>query len=229
MGLDFVEFIMEVEERFGISVTSEEIGKIRSVGDLISVIRSRISGAQSAICPCLTQFHRLRRFARETMDNPRLRIRPTTSLQAVLSIEERRQLWDRLPEILGYTPPSLTISRQLRRVFVRLVIFSMTSSLAYALRTDLHLLSFAVLFNIFLVLALLKISDSIGSVPPTEWETYGDITRQLVRTVAASKNLDLNTDDRILDQLKIVLSDYVLGDPNTIDSNSLLIEDLGIS
>lgn len=163
------------------------------------------------------------------MDNPRLRIRPTTSLQAVLSIEERRELWDRLPEILGYTPPNLTISRQLRRVFVRLVIFSMTSSLAYALRTDLHLLSFAVLFNICLVLALLKISDSSGSVPPTEWETYGDITRHLVRTVAASKNLDLNTDDRILDQLKIILSDYVLGDPNTIDSNSLLIEDLGIS
>ena len=45
MGLDFVEIVMEVEETFGIRFRSEEFSSIQTVGDFVSLIRSRIVAA----------------------------------------------------------------------------------------------------------------------------------------------------------------------------------------
>jgi acyl carrier protein len=40
-SLDEVQFIMEIEEKFGISIPDEEATKVKSVGDIIKLISSK--------------------------------------------------------------------------------------------------------------------------------------------------------------------------------------------
>ena len=40
-SLDYLEFLMEIEEKFGISITEEEEKKLKTIGDLISHIASK--------------------------------------------------------------------------------------------------------------------------------------------------------------------------------------------
>jgi acyl carrier protein len=228
MGLDFVEIVMEVEDQFGIHFKLDELSHVRTVGDFVAVIRARISAAADTTCPCLTQFHRLRQLVRQTTGEPDLRIRPKSSLQATLTTEECRRLWQRLPDVFGYTPPDLAVPPKLRQFLVRLSLYSLTCSLAYTLKTDILLLPLALLLNAFLAITIYQISTSFRSVPPVGWETYGDVTRQLIRTVMAVKNLHLKTDEAILNQLQPIFHEILNVDPCEVVPNALLIEDLGV-
>ncbi len=42
MGLDAVEIVMDVEDHFGIVIDDDEAGRMRTVGDLVALIRSRV-------------------------------------------------------------------------------------------------------------------------------------------------------------------------------------------
>lgn len=228
MGLDFVEIVMEIEDQFGITFKLDELTNVRSVGDLISVIRSRLSAAAILTCPCLTQFHRLRRLVRETTGDSDLRIRPKTSIQATLTTEECRRLWHRLPEILGDTPPHLAVPPKLRQFLVRLILFSLTASLAHAMKTDVILLPLVLLLNVMLAITVYQMSTYFRFTPPVGWMTYGDITRQLVMTVGATKNLHLTTEEAVLDELKPIFSSILGVDPCEVVPSALLIEDLRV-
>ncbi len=114
MGLDFVEIVMEVEETFGMTFRSDEFGSIKTVGDFVSLIRSRIAAADTVACPSLSQFLRLRSLVREVAGKPELRIRPSHRLQSTLSNDEIRGLWQSMHERLGIYPDTLRLPRYLR-------------------------------------------------------------------------------------------------------------------
>ncbi len=78
MGLDAVELVMGVEDHFGISIQNSEAERVRSVGDLIALIQSRIDAAQAATCPTLSSFLQLRSCVREIANDDELRIRTGT-------------------------------------------------------------------------------------------------------------------------------------------------------
>ncbi|HBE88381.1 MAG TPA: acyl carrier protein, partial [Elusimicrobia bacterium] len=40
-SLDLVELIMEMEENFGLQISDEELGKIRTIGDVIAFLKSK--------------------------------------------------------------------------------------------------------------------------------------------------------------------------------------------
>lgn len=42
MGLDSVELIMEVEDEFGIKIDNGEAGGIRTVGDMLRIVREKV-------------------------------------------------------------------------------------------------------------------------------------------------------------------------------------------
>jgi len=59
MGLDAVELVMDVEDRFGITITDAEATSIRTVGDLVELCRQRIVAIDATRCrslPCFTTF-----------------------------------------------------------------------------------------------------------------------------------------------------------------------------
>ena len=51
MGLDAVELVMAVEEKFGISITDEEATKAVTVGDLKHLVRTKLDVADADGCP----------------------------------------------------------------------------------------------------------------------------------------------------------------------------------
>src|SRR5258708_7600361 len=104
MGMDGLELIMEVEEHFGITIKDSEVERIRTVGDLVALIRSRIVAATIVTCPTLPAFLAIRRLVRDVANDNRLRVRPRDEVIALLSPRLRRRLWRRLPELLGSAP-----------------------------------------------------------------------------------------------------------------------------
>jgi hypothetical protein len=60
MGLDAVELVMEVEDRFEIFIWDEDASKIRTVGDLVTLVEARIAVTRAKICPTLEAFLGLR-------------------------------------------------------------------------------------------------------------------------------------------------------------------------
>ena len=93
MGLDAVEIVMDVEDHFGILIQNTEAERIRTVGDLVALIQSRIEAAHLATCPTLSSFLLLRTTVREIVSDKSMRVRNATRVVDILTPSQRRTLW----------------------------------------------------------------------------------------------------------------------------------------
>ena len=57
MGLEGVELVMEVEDRFGTSFLDAELERMQTVGDLHSFLMVRIRSQHSDVCPSAAVFY----------------------------------------------------------------------------------------------------------------------------------------------------------------------------
>jgi hypothetical protein len=76
---------MGVEDHFGIAIQTTEAERVRTVGDLVALIQSRIEAAHVAICPTLASSSKLRTCVREIAADDALRIRSGTRIVEVLT------------------------------------------------------------------------------------------------------------------------------------------------
>ena len=109
MGLDFVELMMEAENRFGVSLEGVDWSNVWTVGDLANAIRSRL-GEPADGCPSLAAFFALREAVRVACGDDELRVRPSERLADRLTGPQRRRLWKRLPDLIGCRPPGLNLA-----------------------------------------------------------------------------------------------------------------------
>ncbi len=107
MGLDGIELVMDVEDRFGISIRDDEAERIVTVGDLTQLVLSRIAARERHVCPTLRSFLMLRADVRQLMADGALRIRPHQRIVDVIPNHHRRAFWQSLEQRLGTAPPSL--------------------------------------------------------------------------------------------------------------------------
>ena len=228
MGLDFVEIVMEVEKTFGIQFRSEEFGLIQTVGDFVSLIRSRIVAADTVACPSLSWFLRLRSLVREVAGKPELRIRPSHRLRSHLSSHEIRRLWQSMQEKHRIYPASLRLPQHLRNILLLITFTTLFGTVGYAVANDVVLLTLALLFSTFIGIFLILFSARFRSVPPIGWVTFGDVTRQLSGTVVATRNLHLKTDELILEKIRPIFADILDVNPSKIVPSARLIEDLRV-
>ena len=63
MGLDAVELLMAVEEKFGVSITDEEATKAVTVGDLKQLVKTKLDVADADGCLTQRAFHLIRKKA----------------------------------------------------------------------------------------------------------------------------------------------------------------------
>ncbi len=95
MGLDGVEMIMEVEDRFGIEIPMEAFPRMVTVGDLFDHILAALKPrATEPTCLSALAFLSLRRAA--TTLGARERLRPRDSTDAILPRSGRIEYWSRL-------------------------------------------------------------------------------------------------------------------------------------
>ena len=74
MGLDGVELVMAVEEKFGITISDDEASNAFTVGDLKRLVRAKLEIAASAGCLTQRAFHLIRKNAIEEFGLPRRRL-----------------------------------------------------------------------------------------------------------------------------------------------------------
>jgi acyl carrier protein len=103
MGLDGVEFVMAVEEAFGLAIPDEDAQKLFTPGDIVQYLEARLSLGATA---CLEQraFHALRRAGVGVLDRPRSAFRPSTPWDSVLPSGKRREAWKQLHQAVGVSP-----------------------------------------------------------------------------------------------------------------------------
>jgi acyl carrier protein len=228
MGLDAVEILMDVEEHFGITIQNTQAERVRTVGDLVSLIQSRIEAAHLATCPTLVSFLRLRSWVRELVTDETLRVRTGTRVVDVLTRSQRRRLWTRLGDFLGSALPGLRRPPALRKFLAFLVVTTIALAIAAAAKIDLAILPLTLVFAALVTLVLHFATVPLRIYPPDTLTTFGAIARRMAGVTAATKQLHLHSYDAILDELRPILVDTLGVDGSEVVPTARFIEDLGM-
>lgn len=227
MGLDIVELVMDVEDHFGISIRDAEAQHIRTVGDLVSLIQSRIEAAHLATCPTLSSFLCLRTCAREITSNGQLRMRTKTRVVDVLLPTQRRQLWKRLEGILGTPPPALRRPPFLRKALVGTVFVLIILAMACASAIDWAILPLTLALAALVAFVTHFTTVRFRTYPPVELATFGSVAKRIAGSRVATERLHLRTFDAILADLRPIVVDALGVDENEVVAEARFVEDLG--
>jgi hypothetical protein len=101
MGLDAVEIVMAVEERFDIAIEDAEAEKTVTPGLLIELVMSKVGRTQDAACLTQRAFHRLRAALMRQFSLKRNQIRPETPLTDLIPRKMRRERLRRILDDIG--------------------------------------------------------------------------------------------------------------------------------
>lgn len=228
MGLDAVEMVMDVEDHFGISIQNTEAERVRTVGDLVVLIQSRIEAAHIATCPTLASFLQLRSCVREIAIDDGLRIRTGTHVVDVLSRSQRRRLWNRLDDFLGSAPPGLRHPPALRKLLVCVVVATIILAIVAAAAVDLAILPLTLALAVIVTLILDCLTVRFRVYPPDALATFGALSQRIAGVTVATKRLHLRSVDAILDELKPIVVNTLDVDASEVIPNTRFVEDLGM-
>jgi hypothetical protein len=101
MGLDAVELVMAVDEKFDINITDEEASNALTVGHLKRLVLSKVALADTAGCLTQRAFHMIRKAAMAEFGVGRVGVRPDTPLDALVPQATRRESWMHFQSALG--------------------------------------------------------------------------------------------------------------------------------
>jgi acyl carrier protein len=105
MGLDSIEIVLRIEETFAVDLPDDELGSIRTVGELYALLLSKLDGGYA--CLSSRAFYRVRRAMTEVLGMKRESIRPSTQLERILPRYSRTFDWKRIQKESGLRLPAL--------------------------------------------------------------------------------------------------------------------------
>lgn len=113
MGLDLVEFTMDIEEAFGVTFSQDDAESIRTPRQLIDYLYAQVRQSDSKVCLTQRAFHRLRKAAQQELGAARSAVRPTTLWVSIVPTENRQAHWNRLHASMKVKPwPTLHRTRE---------------------------------------------------------------------------------------------------------------------
>lgn len=101
MGLEAVEIVIAVEERFGIEISNAEAMACTTPGQLVDVVMRKLPQGAEGSCASRRGFHLLRSALVEVAGVPRTTIRPDSALALPRDPREHAAFWSRLHETVG--------------------------------------------------------------------------------------------------------------------------------
>jgi hypothetical protein len=101
MGLDLVEFVMEVEEVFEFRFDDEVVAGLRTPRLLIDYLTAHLPTAADHVCWSQRVFYRLRSAVAARFACPRSALRPDTLLLALIPADARAAFWDGVRQDCG--------------------------------------------------------------------------------------------------------------------------------
>lgn len=233
MGLDGVELIMAVEEKFGIEITDPEASDIRTVGDMKRLVRSKLEVIDAAGCLTQRAFHLIRRNAVAEFRVRHSELRPDTPLEAAIPESTRRESWNHFQAALGV--PQLPELVRPHTVEVAITLLVLTSLVVPVWYGALHAPHFGRWFLLGAILASLvgwcaaRVTRPMKTSFKTGYEKVADIARFLVARypqLVGKPRTAKWTDEEISSLLRDVIIEQ-LG-VSKFDDNSRFVEDLQI-
>jgi acyl carrier protein len=106
MGLDSVELLMSVEDKFGIRIEDSEAEKIYSVQNFVDCVYSKIITNPNEKCLTQIVFYRIRKAFRN-LNLTEKEIKPETRISELLTQSELKENWHLLKTEIGLELPEL--------------------------------------------------------------------------------------------------------------------------
>lgn len=196
MGMDMVELIMDIEDRFNIAIPDEDFERVRTVGAFHEHVLAQLAIKRETEpvdhprsrphCPTQQAFLTLRQAIQTTRpDAANARIRPSTLLADLFPRNRRRSAWKNLGKQLDVWLPMLKLPRPIGTLIKWLVPIGLTG-LAIAAATTSDFPGEAV-FQVFYGSIMTAIALAAGFVLSRpfatqfrpELATVGDVARHL--------------------------------------------------
>ncbi len=223
MGLDMIEIVMAVEDRFGIQISEDEASQCETVGKYYELIKSKVR-SRPLVESCSEQrvFYRLRRALVNLTAWPRKMIRPNMPVSALSENETLKTLWERLEEQTKWVFPKLEpgISGKGLMIFafwVILVVISIALLFYGYIKAGFCLAALCVLMGIYR--KRFSYRNASYSVP-SHCRTLGDLSKALVE-------LNHRVNDRqIWSDLCQIIADILGLEPSELKPESHFVRDL---
>lgn len=231
MGLDAVELVIEVEDRFNVKLPDSECARVRTVADLAALVISRVP-RPSGICPTAHTFFELRRQMVTGAGVERPHVRPSTRLETLYP-SGLRQPWrrlrrtnPRLPRLIASSAVDTTIMWVTAiGVFVSVAVVGVTCARFGAAAGVV-----ACLFVAIAMVALLRASNEIVWRLPPGIGTVGDVVRLIapIQIAHGSPGEQLLAQQHVLTEVRRITSSQ-LGLPlENIQPESDFVKDLRV-
>jgi hypothetical protein len=94
MGLAFVEFVMEIEESFNVSISDADAQRLTTPGRVIDYLHDRLPRSLNDNCISQRAFYKLRRVITEKRNIPKSWIHPRTRARDIFPDEELEKTWN---------------------------------------------------------------------------------------------------------------------------------------
>ena len=236
MGLDSVEILMEIEDVFDIQLEDAEAEKMRTPGDLIESVLSKVSRADVTVCLTQRAFNLLRKALLRALPLKRRQIAPAVPLGDLVAKNARDHLIARLATELNTGPlPELVRPPWLERLLgglalttglgVLLALFILAPSWSGGLMFFVSALA-AVLVGF---LAWIVTSAFCTEFPPLA-ATVGDLARWVMvhKPDLARPSPGRWTREQIAARVREIIIEK-LDCADTYREDALLVKDLGLS
>lgn len=213
MGLDLVELVMNVEERFGIEISDREAQVCTTPRKLADLIVQKVHCSSRSVCLSQRAFHLLRRASLNVLGLPRPQFRLDTRLEDVVPSEGRRRVWLRLGEQTGALHwPHLIRPRALLRILVALTLAAFLIPFFY-LNFPFHSLNALAAFAAIASCITVAWVGSIATRPlMTAFPPGYSTVKDLVRFIIAGNVELVKADDKnwTREEVRCVLRDIII-------------------
>jgi hypothetical protein len=107
MGLDSVEFVMALEERFELAIADAEAEVLVTPRKVVDYLTERLSASSEGPCHEQRAFYRLRTAGMHVLRRPRSDFRPDSSWNDLLPTDstDRQRAWESITALTGFESP----------------------------------------------------------------------------------------------------------------------------
>ena len=166
MGLDTVELVLDIEERFGISLPDEECQDVITVDDCYQLVLPKLNKADQEKCLTSATFYRIRKVIADAIGIDKRTLKPDTPLQKLLPVDDRRMLWTSIGQRLALELPELNRSPGWNRTLIGIPLLNLIAALVLALMSILEIEKF------FIIVALGFVGTWILSIATESSKKY---------------------------------------------------------
>ncbi len=235
MGLDWLDLTFKIEHHFGITLQPSECGHVRTVGDLVAIIQTRIDAANREDVAA-NAFCQVQRVVRQVTNDPALNIQPDERVADRLDVPQRRALWKELESSLKQESNLEVLhldDLELPRLLRHLLLINYLGILGFIIWLSVtytgHYLFLGAIFLIAVIVISYRLLSPFRNTPPARWDTFGKLSLRLVSLTAATKHLELRDADEILTELRPLIVNTIGCKSELVTLDARFVETLGLN